>query len=92
MIESIKHKSLDNYWQNGKTKGLNASWLPKLRIMLDALEAAEEPNDMNFPSSNFHSSKGELKGYYSIKLTGNYRMIFKFEEDGFTLIDIVDYH
>lgn len=92
MIKSIRHKALNNYWIFGNSKGLNTKWLPKLRIMLDALEAAHEPSDMNFPGAHFHILKGDLKGYYSVRLTGNYRIIFQFEDDGFTLIDIVDYH
>lgn len=92
MIKSIRHKALRNYWYRGSTKGLNANWLSKLRIMLDVLEAAGHPDEMNFPGSHFHSLKGDLDGFYSVRLTGNYRIIFQFEDDGFTLIDIVDYH
>ena len=92
MIKSIRHKALRNYWTKGETKGLNANWLPKLRIVLDALEAAQEPEEMNFPGAHFHPLKGDLAGFYSVRLTGNYRVIFQSEEDGFTLVDIVDYH
>lgn len=92
MIKSIKHKGLRNFWTKGQTKGLNAKWLPKLRIILSALESADEPEDMNFPGSYFHPLKGDLAGYHSVRLTGNHRVIFQSEEDGFTLIDIVDYH
>jgi len=60
--------------------------------MLDVLEAANQPADMNFPGAHFHTLKGDLQGYYSVRLTGNFRIIFQFEEDGFTLVDIVDYH
>jgi len=92
MIKSIKHKALRNYLTKGQTKGLNADWLPKLRIILAALEAADEPEEMNFPGSRFHALKGDLDGFYSVRLTGNYRVIFQSEEDGFTHIDIMDYH
>jgi len=92
VIKSIRHKALRNYWLKGQTKGLNANWLPKLRIILAALEAADEPEEMNFPGSRFHSLKGEMSGFYSVRVTGNYRVIFQSEEDGFTLIDIMDYH
>lgn len=47
---------------------------------------------MDFPGSHFHVLKGNLAGYYSVRLTGNFRVIFQSEEDGFTLVDIVDYH
>jgi proteic killer suppression protein len=92
MIKSIKHKALKKYWESGVAKGLNSQWLPRLKPMLDALEAASQPSDMNFPGAYFHSLKGDLQGFYSVRLTGNYRIVFQFEEDGFTLVDIVDYH
>ncbi|MEE9376229.1 MAG: hypothetical protein V3V04_07815 [Rhizobiaceae bacterium] len=43
MIKSIKHKALRNYWAKGLTKGLNTNWLPKIRIILSALDAANRP-------------------------------------------------
>lgn len=92
MIKSIKHKALRNYWQTGKAKGLDARWINKLTIILDALEAANEPEAMNIPGFRFHALKGGLAGYYSVWLTGNYRVIFQFDGTEFTLIDITDYH
>ena len=92
MIKSIRHKGLRNYWTMGRKKGLNAAWLPRLRLILAALDAAEEPEDMNFPGSYFHMLRGDLAGFYSVRLTGNQRVIFAFEDDGFVNIDIVDYH
>lgn len=92
MIKSIRHKGLRDYWTKGQAKGLSAQWLPKLRIVLAALEAAETPEGMNFPGAYFHALKGDRAGFYSVRLTGNYRVIFQSEKDGFTLIDIEDYH
>lgn len=92
MIKSIRHKALRNFWTKGLPKGLNAEWLPRLRLILAALDAADSPEQMNFPGSYFHALKGDLSGFYSVRLTANYRVIFQSEEDGFTMIDIVDYH
>ncbi len=57
-----------------------------------ALDAAERPEDMNVPGARYHALTGDLKGFYSVRLTGNYRVIFQHTEDGFELVDIVDYH
>lgn len=92
MIKNIRHKGLRNYWTKGRTGGLNINWLPKLRIILAALETAEDPKDMNVPGLYFHALKGDLAGFYSVRLTGNYRVIFRSEEDGFASVDIMDYH
>jgi proteic killer suppression protein len=51
-----------------------------------------EAKDMNFPGSNFHSLKGNLKGFYSVHVNGNWTIIFKFESNEATSIDLIDYH
>ena len=62
VIGSIRHKGLRNYWAAGQTKGLNAEWRSKLRRILSALEAADRPEQMNYPGSYFHPLKGEWAG------------------------------
>lgn len=92
MIVSIRHKALRKFWSTGNTKGLNSAWFPRLQIIMDALEAADDPEEMNFPGMHFHALRGDLTGFYSVRLTGNYRVIFQHDGDGFVLVDIVDYH
>ena len=62
MIESIRHKALRNYWTTGQTKGLSAEWIPKLRRIMSALEAADKPEQMSYPGSYFHPLKGDRAG------------------------------
>lgn len=90
MIESIKHRGLRNYWTKGQTKGLNADWIKKLGRIMDALDAAELPEDVNYPGSYFHPLKSVDR--YSVRLTANYRVTFGWSKDGATDIDIEDYH
>ena len=92
MIGSIRHKALRNYWTRGQTKGLNAEWIQKLRRILAALDAAERPEQMNYPGSYFHPLKGEQAGRFSVRLTGNYRVTFGWDDDGAAHLDIEDYH
>jgi proteic killer suppression protein len=56
------------------------------------LDAAAEPQDLNLPAMNFHSLKGKKKGYYAVKVSGNWRVIFKFEDGHAVAVDYVDYH
>lgn len=90
MIKSIRHKGLRNYWTKGQSKGLNTEWLNKLRRILDALEAAEAPEEMNLPGSYFHPLQGVDR--YSVRLTANYRVTFGWSKDGAVNVDIEDYH
>ncbi|EKU31472.1 plasmid maintenance system killer [Alcaligenes sp. HPC1271] len=59
---------------------------------MGALDAAESPEDLNVPSFRLHPLKGELKGYWSITVNGNWRVIFRFVGTDVELVDYLDYH
>ena len=92
MIGSIRHKALRRYWTTGQTKGLNTKWVGKLRRILSALDAADRPEEMNYPGSHYHSLIGDRAGRYSVRLTANVRVTFGWDDDGASDVDIEDYH
>ena len=93
MIGSIRHKALWNYWTKGQTRGLNAKWIRKLRRILAALEAADEPEEMSYPGSYFHSLKGDRTGRYASQPTFASPLDgTRWNEDGAAEVDIEDYH
>ena len=92
VIKSIRNKVPRNDWTLGRIKGLNAEWTPKLRRILAALEAAEGPEQLNYPGSCFHPLKGNKSGRYSVRLTANVRVTFGWDDDGAGDVDIGDYH
>lgn len=92
MISSIRHKALRNYWTKGQKRGLNDAWIQKLQRIMSALEAADRPEQMNYPGSFFHSLKGDRENRFSVRLTGNHRVTFGWNEDGAEDVDIEDYH
>ena len=73
-------------------KALNTEWLPKLRRIMLALDAATTPDEMNYPGAHFHKLTGNRQGEYSVRLTGNYRITFGWEDEYATHVDIEDYH
>ena len=92
MIKSIRHKGLRNYWTKGETRCLNAEWMSKLRRIMLALDAATTSDEMKYPGSYFHALSGDRQGDYSVRLTGNYRVTFSWEDEFATHVDIEDYH
>jgi len=56
------------------------------------LNAAMNPSDMNFPGSHLHQLKGSLKGYWAVRVSGNWRITFRFKKSDALDIDYVDYH
>ncbi len=91
MIKSFCNKSLENLFVEGKAQKINPKHRRKLMI-LDWLHDAAEPEDMNFPGSKFHPLKGKLQGFYSVKVSGNWRVIFRFRDGDAYDVDYVDYH
>jgi len=92
MIKSWKHKGLKKFFETGSTAGVQAKHKLRLRIILQRLDAAIEPEDMDLPGMRLHVLKGKLKGYYSVAVNGNWRVIYKFEGQDAVLTDYLDYH
>jgi proteic killer suppression protein len=67
----------------------------KLRKLLFALETAETLEQLGrFPGRKLHPLKGNLKGSWSLTVTGNWRLTFRYDEQTNTASDIdrIDYH
>ncbi len=60
--------------------------------MLAALETALAPSDMALPGARLHRLRGDRVGQWSVSISGNWRVIFEFEGQHATNIDLVDYH
>lgn len=92
MIKSWKHKGLKLFYDAGKLSGIQAKHEKRLKIILQRLDAAIKPDDMDLPGMRFHKLKGKLKDCYSVIVNGNWRVIFKFENGHALLVDYLDYH
>lgn len=92
MLKSWKHKGLKSFYETGNKAGIQSDHADKLARKLLQLNSAIKPDDMNTPGNEFHSLKGNLKGFYSVKVNGNWRIIFKFEGKDAILVDYLDYH
>lgn len=89
MIKSFSHKGLEDFFYDEIKKGIQAIHAQKLADILDRLDAAENIKDMKFPGSDLHQLKGKMKGRWAVKVSGNWLVVFKFEEgDAYD----VDYH
>lgn len=92
MIKSFKHKGLQNFYHSGSKAGIQAAHEKKLGLLLTALNVAESQADLNPPNWGLHQLKGKLDGYWSLTVSGNWRIIFKFEDKDVILVDYLDYH
>jgi proteic killer suppression protein len=94
-LEQFRHKGLRQFYEDDLTKGVPPAMADKLRKLFFAMETAESLEKVGrFPGWKLHPLKGELKGFWSLTLTGNWRLIFRYDPDtGIASdIDLVDYH
>jgi proteic killer suppression protein len=92
MLKSFKHKGLEGFFYSGSKKGIKPSRSSKLAKILDRLNAAKEIKDMNYPGSYLHQLTGDKKGQYSVRVSGNWRVFFKFINGDAYIVDYDDCH
>jgi proteic killer suppression protein len=93
MIRSFRSKRLRRFFEADDGAGLPAGQAQKIGDMLAALDTAEQPAEIAlFPGWRLHPLKGELKGFWSVTVSGNWRLVFRFEEGDASEVDLVDYH
>jgi proteic killer suppression protein len=92
MITSFEHKGLERFYKTGSKSGIQPAHAPKLSLILSLLDIAKSADDMNVPGFGLHPLKGDLRGYFSVKISGNWRLIFKPKGENMELIDYLDYH
>lgn len=92
MIKSFKHKGLERFYTRGTTAGIQAAHAKKLRLILSNLDQAETPDDMDLPGLRLHELKGDRKGIWSVSVSGNWRVTFRFNGRDAEIVNYEDYH
>ena len=92
MIKSFKHKGLQRYYESGNKVGIQARHAVKIRLILGRLDAALVPNDMNLPGLRLHQLAGDYRSFYAVDVSGNWRILFRFDGHDVFDVDYLDYH
>ena len=92
MIQRVRHKGLKRLFENGETKGIRSDHVEKVENILAVLNRARKPEDVNLPGFRLHPLKGDLKGFWSVTVLANWRVIFRFEEGHACDVNLIDYH
>lgn len=92
VIKSFQHKGLEKLFYEGSKKGVLARHADKLTDVLDRLDAAAVVGDMRYPGSNLHPLQGDRRGEWAVKASGNWRVVFRFENGDAYAVDYEDYH
>ncbi len=92
MIKSFRHKGLRDFFETGSTKGVQVKHAPRLANILALLDRATEIRDVALPGYYLPPLKGNMKDFWSVWVSGNWRIIFRFEGGNAYIVDYLDYH
>jgi proteic killer suppression protein len=92
MIKSFKHKGLERLFTKRSASGVQADYAGRITLMLDAIDAAEQVNELDLPGFRLHRLKGDKRNLWSVKVSANWRITFEFEKGDAYILDLEDYH
>jgi len=92
VIQSFAHKGLERFFYKGDQRGIQSVHTQKIADILDRLDASMIIRDMNYPGSNLHQLKGKMKSLWSVRVSGNWRITFRFMDGNVFVVDYQDYH
>ena len=71
---------------------LPVAFVPRLRRILFRLQEADHPRSADAPGFRLHPLKGDRSGEWSVRVSGNWRVVFRFESGEAVDVDLIDYH
>ena len=76
----------------GDPSKVRADQAGRITDVLGHLDRAQRTPDLDLPGYRLHALKGELKGMWSITISGNWRIVFRFADGDAFDVDLTDYH
>lgn len=92
MIKSFIHKGLEKYYSKGIISGIQKKHEKKLRLILTNLDQATIPDDMDLPGLYMHKLKGDRKDIWSVRVSGSWRVTYRFVGQDVEIVNDEDYH
>jgi len=92
MIRTFRYRGLKRLYERGDRSGVPIDLTDRIALALADLDAATKPSDLGLPGYRTHPLKGDLKGLWSISISANWRITFRFEEGDAYDVDLVDCH
>ena len=91
-IRNFRHKGLERFFTASAAGGIPASHHARIERMLDRLDAAVRPSDMDIPGWRLHPLRGDRRGAWAIWVSGSLRITFWFDGEDATNVNLEDYH
>ncbi len=92
MIASFRHRGLKQLFEDGSRRGVNPQHVEKIENILGLLDIAQKIEDVDVHSFRLYRLSGNLRGFWSVTVRANWRIIFRFENGNAFDVDLVEYH
>ena len=92
MIRNFRHKGLKRAYEKDQYSKIPPDLVKRVSNALSDLDSAQSVSDMDLPKYQLHPLKGVREGSWSIRISGNWRMVFRFKDGNAYEVDLVDYH
>ncbi len=92
MIRTFKHRGLKRLYERGDSSQVRSDRLERIEDILARLDVAAVRSDLDLPGYGLHLLKGKLKGFWAVKVSGNWRIVFRFQDGDALDVNLIDYH
>jgi len=92
MIRSFKHRGLKRLFERNDRSGIRPGLLEAVEDILGRLDQATTPQALNLPGYKLHPLKGQLRGFWSVTVRANWRIMFRFDGEDAVDVELIDYH
>jgi proteic killer suppression protein len=92
MIRRFRHRGMKRLYEDDDGRGLRADQVERIKRVLARLDRASLPDHMDLPGWRLHPLKGSFAGFWSVTVTANWRIVWRFEGGHATDVDYLDYH
>ena len=92
MIRGFRHRGLKRLYERGDPSRVRPDQADRIALALADLDDAHKPSDLDLPGYRLHPLKGDRSGFWSISISGNWRIVFRFDYGDAWDVELVDYH
>ena len=86
------HAGLKRLFERGDSRRLNPDHVRRIRRVLADLAVASSPTDLDQPGYRLHRLTGDRREQWSVRVSGNWRIVFRFVDGAAVDVDLIDYH
>ncbi len=92
MIVSFRNRGLERFYDHGDRRRLNPNHINRIKAILSLLDMAREPTELDVSGLYLHRLRGARYDTWSVRVSANWRITFRFEGSDVSDVDLVDYH